>query len=82
MTTKLTLTIEEQVIKSAKKYAQKRGRSLSKLVENYLKSISSKETDKKELSPKVARLMGIINLPDDYDYKKDLENLLSSKYRK
>ena len=38
MTTKLTLTIEEKVISSAKKYAQKKGKSLSNLVENYLKS--------------------------------------------
>ena len=43
MTTKLTLTIEEKVISSAKKYAQKKGKSLSNLVENYLKSISSNE---------------------------------------
>lgn len=38
--------------------------------------------DKKELSPKISRLMGIVNLPDDYDYKKDMGNLLSEKYRK
>ncbi|MEO6869719.1 MAG: DUF6364 family protein, partial [Ginsengibacter sp.] len=38
MTTKLTLTIEDKVISSAKKYAQKKGKSLSHLVENYLKS--------------------------------------------
>ena len=42
MTTKLTLTIEDKVIDSAKEYAKLKGKSLSHLVENYLKSISSK----------------------------------------
>ena len=32
MTTKLTLTVEEEVIKKAKKYAKKTGRSLSELI--------------------------------------------------
>ncbi len=39
MTTKLTLTIEQDVIKTAKIYAQKKGRSLSDLIENYLKTL-------------------------------------------
>lgn len=79
MTTKLTLTIEEEVISSAKKYAQKKGKSLSKLVENYLKSISSKETDINSLSPKVTKLMGIIKLPENFNYKDQLSDLLSKK---
>lgn len=82
MTTKLTLTIEEKVIKSAKKYAQKKGKSLSNLVENYLKSISSKETDLNTLSSKVTKLMGVIKLPADFNYKVELGNSLSKKYKK
>ena len=82
MTAKLTLTIEEKVISSAKKYAQKKGQSLSNLVENYLKSISSKETDLNTLSSKVTKLMGVIKLPEDFNYKEDLGNLLSEKNKK
>ncbi len=52
MTTKLTLTIEDTVIISAKKYTQKKGKSLSNLIENYLKSISTKNTDISTLHPK------------------------------
>lgn len=66
MKKKLTLTIDEKVINSAKKYAQKKGKSLSNLVENYLKFIASNETDIKTLSPRVTKLMGIIKLPEDY----------------
>ena len=83
MTTKLTLTIEEKVIDSAKKYAQKRGKSLSRLVENYLKSISAETSDTEgSISPKVLKLMGVIKLPDDFDYKTELGNALAEKYSK
>lgn len=82
MTTKLTLTIDDKIISSAKKYAQKKGKSLSHLVENYLKSISVKELNNTGMSPKVSKLMGIIKLPDDFDYKSELTNALSKKYNK
>jgi Family of unknown function (DUF6364) len=82
MTTKLTLTIEEKVISSAKKYAQKQGKSLSNLVENYLKSIGSKEASLNSLSPKIEKLMGVIKLTPDFNYKKELGNSLSKKYKK
>ena len=82
MTTKLTLTMEDKVIDSAKKYAQKNGKSLSNLVENYLKSITTKEPEATKLSLKVINLMGVIKLADDFDYKSALSNSLSKKYAK
>ena len=84
MTTKLTLTIEDKVIDSAKRYAQKKGKSLSHLVENYLKSISSETKDNKEesISPKVLKLMGVIKLATDFDYKNELGKSLAKKYSK
>jgi hypothetical protein len=81
MTTKLTLTMEGEVIDSAKKYARQKGKSLSDIVENYLKSISAQEITTEELSPKVARLKGIIKLPKDFDFKKEIGNALIKKYR-
>jgi Family of unknown function (DUF6364) len=44
MVTKLTLTIDEEVIVQAKKYAQKKNRSVSKIVEEYLKNVSELES--------------------------------------
>ena len=82
MTAKLTLTIEDKVIVSAKKYARKRGKSLSHLVENYLKSVSDKEIDDHSISPKVSKLIGVITLPDNFDYKRDLGSAIDRKYRK
>jgi hypothetical protein len=81
MTTKLTLTMEDKVIDSAKKYARRKGKSLSDIVENYLKSISTQEVTTDDLSPKVARLKGVIKLPEDFDYKKEIGNALVKKYR-
>ena len=82
MTTKLTLTIEDKVISSAKKYAQKKGKSLSHLVENYLKSVSTRDVSSPPISPKVSKLMGIIKLPDGFNYKTELTNALAKKYKK
>ncbi|MBN2803147.1 MAG: hypothetical protein JXR91_08635 [Deltaproteobacteria bacterium] len=40
MITKLTLTIDKDVIASAKNYAKKKHRSVSRIVEEYLKNVS------------------------------------------
>ena len=48
MTTKLTLTMDKSVIERAKKYAKREERSLSNLVENYLKALTYEKKDKKE----------------------------------
>ena len=82
MNTKLTLTIEEKVIDSAKQYAHSKGKSLSHIVENYLRFISSNEKKSDNLSPKVTKLMGVIKLPDDFNYKKELGTILSKKHKR
>ncbi|OFY96150.1 MAG: hypothetical protein A3K10_13845 [Bacteroidetes bacterium RIFCSPLOWO2_12_FULL_31_6] len=82
MTTKLTLTIEQEVIKVAKTYAHRKGRSLSDLIESYLKALTAKTSNDNDLSPRVKKLMGTIKLPKDFDYKKTLEEELTKKYSK
>ncbi|WP_262247237.1 DUF6364 family protein [Parapedobacter soli] len=84
MSTKLTLTIDGRVIDAAKQYAREQGRSLSALVENYLKSVSNQTTAKAptEISPKVRRLLGAVSLPDDFDYKTALTEALEEKHLK
>ena len=82
MTTKLTLTIDDAVIISAKKYAQLKGRSLSHVVENYLKSLSPKSKVDEEISPRILKLMGVIKLPKNFEYKTALGNAFAKKYKK
>ena len=50
MNTKLTLTIDRSVIEKAKKYASEKGRSLSYIIENYLKIITRDE-QKRDVEP-------------------------------
>ena len=81
MNTKLTLTIEQAVIEKAKKYAKDKERSLSNLIENYLKAITTENNaDEIELTPIVKSLKGAFNAPKSFDYKKELTNRLSEKY--
>ncbi len=81
MNTKLTLTIEDSVIEKAKNYARKRERSLSNLIENYLRLLTSEEENiKNETSPIVKNLRGSFKMPNDFDYKKELSNRLAEKY--
>lgn len=83
MNTKLTLTIEQSIIEKAKKYAQKQERSLSDLIENYLKFLTKdEEPNKDELGPIVKSMLGAFKMPNDLDYKEELTNRLSEKYLK
>ena len=83
MNTKLTLTIEQSIIEKAKIYARKKERSLSDLIENYLKAITNEDsstTKEEELTPIVKSLKGTFKLPKNFDYKKELTDRLSEKY--
>ena len=79
MTTKLTLTVEKTVIERAKSYAKNTGRSLSEIIENYLTTIT-KESTNDELSPKLKKLVGVVNLPKDFDEKVELRLALEKKH--
>ncbi len=81
MSTKLTLTIEQSVIDKAKIYTQKKGYSISKLVENYLRIVTDEIPQAKdEISPFVKSMQGAFKVNDDFDYKQELTKALSDKY--
>lgn len=82
MNTKLTLTIEKEVIEIAKEYAKEKGQSVSEMVENYFKlvTVSRRKIEEKQLSPQVRKLRGIIKNGENIDYKQTLTEELSKKY--
>lgn len=82
MNTKLTLTIEKEVIEIAKEYAKEKGQSLSEMVENYFKllTVKRRKIEEKELSPKIRKLRGIIKIEKNFDYKQIVTEELSKKY--
>ena len=88
MKTKLTLVMDDAVIYNAKKYAKKADTSLSSMVENYLKAVASEKSKNnikgspKKLNSLIEKYRGIISVPDDYDYKKEIGNYLLEKYNK
>jgi hypothetical protein len=67
----LALTLKKSTVDKAKEYAASRNTSLSKLVENYLQKITEGEQDGLQITPLVKSLSGILNLPKDYDHKKN-----------
>jgi len=64
METKLTLKMEQKVIHTAKLYAKRNNRSLSKIVENYFRNLSPEHDVSKKHSPVVERLSGILSEDD------------------
>ncbi|WP_127846695.1 DUF6364 family protein [Psychroflexus aestuariivivens] len=86
MNTKLTLTIEQDIIQKAKKYAKDKNRSLSDIIENYLKVLTkedkakSSQNNNNTLNPVVKSLKGSFKMPKQMDYKKDLRSRLEEKY--
>ncbi|MEY2596427.1 MAG: hypothetical protein RL634_1098 [Bacteroidota bacterium] len=83
MTTKLTLSVDSGVIKSAKGYAKKHNMSLSKMVEGYLKSVSKHHKKEIELPEGLSKVSGMIKgLSKQYDWKKDVAEAKLDKYKK
>jgi len=83
METKLTLRLNDNVIDRAKSYARSHKISLSKMIETYLDSITKQKDGEKKISitPLVESLSGMIDLPADFDYKKEYRDYLEEKYK-
>ena len=78
MNTKLTLNLNKEIIDEAKNYAKSQSVSLSKLIENYLNSLTRTSKKKTTVSPLVESLTGII--PSEYDEKNDYRDYIDQKY--
>lgn len=81
METKLTLRLNKRVIDKAKDYAHNHNISLSKVVESYLESITKQNPVATEISPLVESLSGVIQLDENFNYRKDYSNHLAEKYK-
>lgn len=82
MDTKLTLKLDQEIIEKAKQYASEKKISLSRIIENYLNSLTSDKSNKDiQISPFVKSLSSGIKIPADYDYKKDRADYLEQKHK-
>jgi len=80
MNTKLTLNLNKSIIESAKDYAKENSVSLSKLIENYLNSLTKKQQKEIKVSPLVESLTGIIPSETSTKNNDDYYDYLSQKY--
>lgn len=78
MNTKLTLNIDKSIIEDAKSYAKENKVSLSKLIENYLSSLTKSSEKESKISPLVESLTGVIS--PNIDEHKSYRDYLSEKY--
>lgn len=85
MDTKLTLKLDKVVIEQAKEYASSNKRSLSRIIESYLKSLINQEKNKAdddfEISPFVKSMSTGVRIPADLDYKSEYVNHMVEKYK-
>jgi len=85
MDTKLTLKLDKDIIEKAKIYASEKNRSLSAIIESYLKALTLGKDEESfeeiKISPFVKSMSLKSGLSGDLDYKKELGNYYSEKYK-
>ena len=83
MLTKLTLTIDQSIISKAKEFAQEKNKSVSRIVEEYLRNISTGEVQGVFInnldSPITDSLVGMFKDTGD-DYRDMIEKARMEKY--
>jgi len=79
MDRKLTLKLDKEVIEKAKEYASRNKKSLSRIIESYLQSLTSSNlrdnSEEIKISSFVKELSQPTAIPEDFDYKKELRSL-------
>ncbi len=79
MATKLTLSIHDEKIKKIKQYSKEKGMSVSKIFEEYIDNITSKNRGKLD----IMKLKGVFGKePRDFNWKKIKTEHLHNKYVK
>lgn len=77
MNTKLTLRLDDDLIRGAKRHSAKSGKSISQLVADYFTLLVAREdAADTELTPRARSLLGALSgaAIDEQDYRRHLEN--------
>lgn len=77
MKTKLTLSIDKRAADRAKRYARKRGKSLSELLERYMNTL-----DPEKKPTIVDSMVGIIRLPEGVEPEEIIKKAILKKHLK
>jgi hypothetical protein len=80
MNTKLTLKLDQEVIERTKRYAERRGVSLSEMVESYFMGITGKEAVRPAPGGPVAELAGLLRGMKIEEPEQGYADYLAAKY--
>ncbi len=83
--TRLALSMDESVVERARRLAERRNTSISKLFVSFVCMMEQqKDSDVHELPPLTKRALGLakVDVPGDWDYKDLLADELIGKYGK
>ena len=80
---KLTLSVDKEVVEQARKYAKRRGTSVSKMVETYLAAVATPASEEQSLrdTPVLKALRGCLRGADVKDAREEHRKHLVAKHR-
>jgi len=81
MNAKLTLSLDRDIIEQAKEFSRSHHKSLSKLIEGYLRQVTHSDDASKQVTPLVAKISGVIDAQKLGDHKSGYADYLAEKYR-
>ncbi len=83
-TTKLTLSVDPNVIAKARRVSKHRRTSVSAMFTNFIAALDDTEKSASALPPMTKRAMelasGTPQVPDDWDYRDELADVMCEKY--
>ena len=81
-TAKLTLRPTKEVIELAREMAKEDNTSITQMFSSFILSRNKQKNKRNEIpaGPLTESLIGIVKVPADWDYKKEMEDILSEKY--
>ncbi len=80
MNTKLTLSIKKEIVNKAKRISQTRGKSVSKIIEEYINSLPEKDDTDETAVDKIKKIIKGKVTNAGIDWKKAKEEHLTHKY--
>jgi hypothetical protein len=79
--TKLTLSVEQDIVEQAKRLAEQSNTSVSAMFSRFVQGMAHQSRRKAKIGPLTKKATGIVSLGKD-DYKDMLTDALMDKYRK
>ena len=78
--TKLTLSVDEEVARQAKRLAKRNGRSVSAMFSQFVRAMARREQNALAIGPLTRKASGLVVLPRKKTCRKVLEDALIEKY--